>query len=101
MRLIEGIVLGYHVSSVGIKVDPAKIYVIVKLETSISQKDVRSFLGHAGYYRRFTENFTKVCSHLFKLITKKFVFYWNEDCQHAFDSLKKKLCSSLILRGPN
>ena len=49
MRLTTGIVLGHHVSSTSIKVDPAKIYVIAKLETSISQKDIRSCLGHVGY----------------------------------------------------
>jgi hypothetical protein len=66
MLLTEGIVLGHHLSVEGIKVDPAKIEVIVNLPSPRTQKDVRSFLGHAGYYRRFIENFTKVASPMFK-----------------------------------
>ena len=55
MLLIEGIVLGHHISTEGIKVDPAKIEVIVKLPNPKKQKDVRSFLGYASYYQRFIE----------------------------------------------
>ena len=70
MLLTEGIVLGHHVSSQGIKVDPAKIEVIVGLPSPKTQKEVRSFLGHAGYYRCFIENFTKIAAPMFKLLTK-------------------------------
>jgi hypothetical protein len=70
MLLTEGIVLGHHLSAVGIKVDPTNIEVIVNLPSPKTQKDVRSFLGHAGYYRRFIENFTKVARPMFKLLTK-------------------------------
>jgi len=70
MLLTEGIVLGHHLSAEGIKVDPAKIEVIVNLPSLKTQKVVRRFLGHAGYYRRFIENFTKVASPMFKLLTK-------------------------------
>lgn len=101
MMLTKGIVFGHHVSSVGIRVDPTKIEVIVELVTPNSQKDVISFMGHASYYKRFIENFTKVVSPLFKVLAKDVVFYWNEDCQHDFESLNKKLCSTPILRGPN
>ena len=67
---IEGIVLGHHVSSQRIKVDPAKIEVIVVLPSPKTQKEVRSFLGHASYHRRFIENFTKITAPIFKLLTK-------------------------------
>ena len=67
---MEGIVLGHHVSSQGIKVDPSKIEVIVGLPYPKTQKEVRSFLGHAGYYRCFIENFTKIAAPMFKLLTK-------------------------------
>ena len=70
MLLIEGIVLGHHISSQGIKVDPAKIEVIVGLPSPKTQKDLRIFLGHAGYYCRFIENFTKIAAPMFKLLTK-------------------------------
>ena len=101
MILIERIVLGDHMSYAGIKVYFVKIEVIVKLETPTSQKDVGIFLGHAGYYRIFHKNLTKETSPLFKFLAKDVVFHWNEDCQHAFESLNKKLCSYPILRGSN
>ena len=77
MLMIEGIVLGHHISATGIKVDPTKIEVITNLPPPQPQKDVRSFLGHAGYYRRFIENFTKIATPLFKLLTKDVNFYWD------------------------
>ena len=74
MLLTEGMVLGHHVSSQGIKVDLAKIELIVGLPSLKTQKEVRSFLGHAGYYRRFIENFTKITAPMFKLLTKELEF---------------------------
>ena len=68
MLLTQGIVLGHHVSSHGIKVELAKIEVIVGLPFPKTQKEVRSFLGHVGYYRNFIENFTKIAAPLFKLL---------------------------------
>ena len=59
MMLNEGIVLGHHISSLGIKMDPNKIQVIVNLIPPTTQKEVRSFLGYAGYYRIFIEIFSK------------------------------------------
>ena len=70
MLLTEGIVLGHHVSSQGIKVDPDKIKVIIGLPSLKTQKEVRIFLGHVDYYRRFIENFTKIVAPMFKLLTK-------------------------------
>ena len=70
MLLTEGIVLGHHVSSQGIKVDPTKIEFIVGLPPPKMQKEVISFLGHAGYYCRFIESFTKIVAPMFKLLTK-------------------------------
>ena len=59
----EGIVLGHHISGNGIKVDSSKVEFISKLAIPNCQKDVRSFLGFTGYYRRFIENFTKLHLH--------------------------------------
>jgi hypothetical protein len=101
MLSTEGIVLGHHLSLEGIKVDPAKINIIFKLPSPKTQKEVRSFLGHAGYYHRFIENFTKITSPMFKLLTKDVEFCWNDNCQIAFDTLKEKLSMAPILRGPN
>lgn len=101
MLMTEGIVLGHHISDKGIKVDPAKIEVIINLPTPQSQKNVRSFLGHVGYYKIFIENFTKIATPMFKLLTKDVNFYWDASYQVAFDTLKEKLYVSPVLRGPN
>ena len=74
MLLTEGIVLGHHISSQGIKVDPTKIKVIVGIPSLKTQKEVRSYLGHVGYYRRFLENFTKIAAPMFKFLIKDVEF---------------------------
>ena len=62
--MIEGVVLGHYGSTDGIKVDPKKIEVILNLPTPRTQTKVRSFLGCAGYYRRFIEKFSRVVAPL-------------------------------------
>ena len=74
---------------------------IKNIPTPSTQKEVRSFLGHAGYYRRFIENFSKLASPFFSLLMKDAQFLWSEACQTAFDKLKEKLSTAPILRGPN
>jgi hypothetical protein len=101
MMLTKGIVLGHHILSSGITLDPAKIQIIVNLSEPISQKDVRSFLGYAGYYQRLIENFSKITFPLFKLLAKDIHFHWNTNCQNVFQKLKNKLSTTPILRGPN
>jgi hypothetical protein len=70
MMLTEGIVLGHHISGSGIRVDPAKIHIITQIRILSSQKEVRIFLGHAGYYRRLIPSFTSLATPLFKLLSK-------------------------------
>jgi len=101
MMLTEGIVLGHHISSSRITVDPAKIQIIVNLLEPINQKDVRSFLGYAGYYRRFIENFSKIAFPLFKLLAKDVHFHWDTNCQTSFQKIEENLSTEPILRGPN
>ena len=101
MLLIEGVVLGHHVSSEGIKVDPAKIEVIVRLPPPKTHKEVRIFLGHARYYRRFIENFTKIVAPMFGLLIKDVDFVWTKQCQTAFETMKDKLFVAPVLRGAN
>eukprot|EP00253_Pinus_taeda_P035980 PITA_35980 len=97
----EGIVLGHHISGDGIKVDRSKVEVISKFPIPNFQRDVRSFLGFTRYYRRFIENFTKIASPLFKMLTKDCEFKWDPDCQSAFETLKTRISEAPILRGPN
>ena len=67
MMMTEGVVLGHYVSADGIKVDPTKIEIILKLPTPCTQTEVRSFLGCAGYYRRFIEIISIIVIHLHTL----------------------------------
>jgi hypothetical protein len=95
-------VLGHHVSSKGIKVDPTKIEVIIILPPPKTPKEVRRFIGHVGYYRRFIENFTNISAPMFGLLIKDVDFVWTEQCQTAIETLKAKLSMALVLeeRGP-
>eukprot|EP00253_Pinus_taeda_P028167 PITA_28167 len=101
MMFTKGIVLGHHISGDGIKVDKSKVEVISKLPIPNCKRDVRSFLGFTGYYRIFIENFTKIASPLFKLLTKDCELKWDPDCQAAFETLKTRISKAPILRGPN
>ena len=97
----EGIVLGHIVSSKGIEVDRAKIDVIADLPPPRSLKDVRSFLGHTGFYRRFIKDFSAIARPLRNLLMKDNPFEWTEACQISFDKLKNMLVSAPIMQVPN
>ncbi|GJV42098.1 reverse transcriptase domain-containing protein [Tanacetum coccineum] len=94
----EGIVLGHKVSSAGLEVDKAKINVISKIPPPTNIKCVRSFLGHAGFYRRFIKDFLKISRPLTKLLEKDTPFEFDDECQKAFELLKEKLtCAPVII----
>ena len=81
--------------------DPNKIAIIQRVPPPQKVRDVRSFLGLAGYYRRFIKDFSKLVSPLFGLFGKDVEFIWTDNCQEALDTLKSKLMTALILRGSN
>ena len=93
----EGIILGHHISEKGIEVDRAKVEVIERLPPQISVKGVRSFLGHAGFYRRFIKDFSKIAHPLCKLLEKDCKFYFDESSLNAFGELKEKLVFASII----
>ncbi|GJT30635.1 reverse transcriptase domain-containing protein [Tanacetum coccineum] len=97
----EGIVLGHKISKKGIEVDKAKIDVISKLPHPTTVKGIRSFLGHAGFYRRFIKDFSKISRPMTHLLEKNTHFIFSEDCILAFQTLKKKLTEAPILIAPN
>ncbi|GJR68266.1 reverse transcriptase domain-containing protein [Tanacetum coccineum] len=101
MDQIEGIVLGHKISKSGIKVDRAKVDVIAKLPHPTTVKGVRSFLGHAGFYRRFIQNFSKIARPMTHLLEKETPFVFSKDCINAFETLKKKLTEAPILVVPD
>ncbi|GJT42515.1 reverse transcriptase domain-containing protein [Tanacetum coccineum] len=97
----EGIVLGHKVSGAGLKVDKAKINVISKLPPPTNIKGVRSFLGHAGFYRCFIKDFSKMTRPLTKLLEKDTPFEFDDECQKTFELLKKKLTYAPVIVSPN
>lgn len=97
----QGIVLGHVISSKGIEVDRAKIDLISNLPPPTSVKGVRSFLGHAGFYRRFIKNFSSITRPLCNLLAKDAVFEFNEACMEAFTTLKRELTSAPIIIAPD
>ncbi|GJV19519.1 reverse transcriptase domain-containing protein [Tanacetum coccineum] len=97
----EGIVLGHKISKPGIEVDRVKIDVIAKLPHPTTVKGVRSFLGHAGFYRRFIQDFSKIARPMTHLLEKETPFVFSKDCIDAFQTLKKKLTEAPILIVPD
>jgi len=97
----NGIVLGHIFSSKGIEVDKSKIKLIANLPTPKSVKDVRSFLGHAGFYRRFIKDFSVISKPSCNLLTKDTVFEWTEKCEKAFVKLKNLLTSAPVIQPPD
>ena len=97
----QGIILGHIVSSKGIEVDKAKIDVIKSLPYPTNVREVRSFLGHAGFYRRFIKDFSKITQPLCRLLQKDMVFEFDEACKGAFDKLKDMLTSAPVIQPPN
>nr|GFB64753.1 reverse transcriptase domain-containing protein [Tanacetum cinerariifolium] len=97
----EGIVLGHKISKKGIEVDKAKIEVISKLPHPTTVTGIRSFLGHAGFYRRFIKDFSKISRPMTHLLENNSPFIFSNECFQAFRTLKDKLTEAPILIAPN
>ncbi|KAF8087610.1 hypothetical protein N665_0575s0005 [Sinapis alba] len=97
----SGIVLGHKVSAAGIEVDKAKIEVMTGLLPPSNVKDVRSFLGHVGFYRRFIKDFSKIARPLTALLCKEVKFDFTPECLKAFKEIKSTLVSAPIVQAPN
>nr|GFA43756.1 retrotransposon protein, putative, Ty3-gypsy subclass [Tanacetum cinerariifolium] len=93
--------LGHIVSAEGITMDPAKVDAITKLPRPTSVTEVRSFLGLAGYYRRFVEGFSHLALPLTKLMRKGEKFVWNEEREKSFEELKQRLIYAPVLTLPS
>lgn len=101
MLFTKGVVLSHIISLVGIEVYLAKIEVVKKFPVPKIQEEVRSFLGHVGYYRCFIEKFTKIATLQFKLLRKYVEFTWDDHCQFDFETLKLNFSDTPVLRGTN
>nr|GEV14129.1 reverse transcriptase domain-containing protein [Tanacetum cinerariifolium] len=97
----EGNVLGHKISKKGIKVDKAKIKVISKLPHPMTVKGIHSFLGYAGFYRRFIQDFSKISRPMTHLLEKNSPFIFSNECIQAFRTLKDKLTEAPILIALN
>nr|GEX57356.1 hypothetical protein [Tanacetum cinerariifolium] len=97
----EGIVIGHKISEKGIEVDKAKVDVISKLPHHTSVKGIRSFMGHAGFYRRFIKDFSKIARPITRLLEKDTPFIFSQECIDAFQTLKRMLTEAPILIAPD
>ena len=83
--------LGHVISHQGVAVDSNKVEAVLEWKRPESVTEIRSFLGLAGYYRRFIKDFSKIALPLTKLTRKDQAFIWNDDCNASFQTLKEKL----------
>jgi hypothetical protein len=97
----EGIVLGHKILEKGIEVDNMKIEVIAQLPPPTNVNGIHSFLGHAGCYRRFIQNFSQIARPLTHLLAKDASFVFTEECLQSFHTLKKALISAPVIQPPH
>jgi hypothetical protein len=97
----QGIVLGHFISEGGIEMGKAKVETVEQLPPLTDVKSLRSFLGHAGFYRRFIKDFTKITKPLTHLLQKDVAFDFDEKCLAAFRTLKSALVSAPIIQPPD
>ena len=93
--------LGHVLTAEGVAVDPAKIEAVIEWPQPKNVTNIRSFLGLAGYYRRFIENFSKIAKPMTELLKNGTPFVWSEKCEASFQELKSKLTTTPILTLPD
>ena len=96
----EGIVLRHMISAAGLEVDQEKVSIIKNLMSPTTVKGIRSFLGHAGFYRRFIRDFSKIARPLCRLLEKDAKFKFDESCQRSFEVIGSKLVEAPIMEKP-
>jgi hypothetical protein len=97
----EGIVLGHVIAERVIEVDKAKVETVEQLPPPTDVKSLRSFLGHAEFYRRFIKDFSKITKPLMHLLQKDVAFDFDEKCLAAFRTLESALVSAPIIQPPD
>ena len=99
--LMEVGFLRHVISGEGTAVDPTKVVAVIEWLAPTSVGEIRSFLGLAGYYRRFIENFSKIAKPMTELLKKDTKFKWTDECEVSFQELKKRLVTALVLILPD
>ena len=97
----EGIVLGHRISTAELEVDQAKVSIIKTLFPLTTVKGIKSFLGHAGFYRRFIRDFSKIAKPLCRLLEKDTKFNFDAACQSSFEEIKFRLVEAPIMAKPD
>ena len=97
----EGIVLEHMIYAAGLEVDQEKVSIIRNLTPPTTVKGIRCFLGHAGFYRRFIRDFSKIARPLCRLLEKDTKFYFDESCQYVFEEIKFRLIEAPIMAKPD
>jgi hypothetical protein len=93
--------LSHTISSEGIAVDASKVQEVMDWKPPTSVHQIRSFLGLAGYYRRFIPNFSKIAKPMTELLKKGVKFVWSEKCEKAFHTLHEHFTTAPVLAQPN
>nr|ABA98065.2 retrotransposon protein, putative, Ty3-gypsy subclass [Oryza sativa Japonica Group] len=93
--------LGHVISSNGVKVDPSKVEAVLAWNPPKNVSEIRSFLGLAGYYRRFIEGFSKLARPMTELLKKEKKFQWSAACEDSFQEMKKRLTTAPVLTLPD
>ena len=99
--LDQVVFLGHVISKAGTSVDPSKVEVVADWARPTNVSEVRSFLGHAGYYRRFVEGFSRIAAPMTQLTRKNAKFVWTEECEKSFQELKQTLVTTPIRTIPS
>ncbi|KAL0689703.1 hypothetical protein Bca4012_089381 [Brassica carinata] len=97
----DGIVLGHMISEKGIEVDKAKIDIMMSLQPPTSVRGIKSFLGHAGFYRRFIQDFSRIARPLTRLLCKETKFDFDNECLASFHTIKGALVSAPVVQPPD
>ena len=93
-----GKLLGYVISSRGIEADPSKIKAILEMQPPTNEKEIRGFLGRLQYISRFISRLTMICEPVFRKLRKSEPKVWDDDCQHAFETIKSYLSNPPVLK---
>jgi hypothetical protein len=97
----EVLFLGHIINQDGLAVDPKKVADILNWKAPKDVRGIKSFIGMAGYYRRFIEGFSKIARPMTALLAKKVEFKWTQKCQEAFEELKDRLTTAPVLVLPD
>jgi hypothetical protein len=97
----EVLFLRHIINKDGLAVNPKKVAYILNKKAPKDVRGIKSFIGMTGYYQRFIEDFSKIVRPMIDLLANKFEYKWTQKCQEAFEALKEKLTTMLVLVLPN